>query len=484
MKDFRNLILFLPVFLGGACKGLFAQEQLGLRIDPYQGVNTLLINPAAGAAMPFSWDVNLGEAGVFAGTNYAFIRPATTGSLWGQREDLSMYYGPDITSEDQVPAGSLIFDYFPGERRRYLQGQYTVLGPSALVRLNESNLIGFTTRMRGSAGAQRIPAPTSFYPYSNIVNGDSLLVTPMKATAMAWGEIGLNYIRQINTGNGSAAFGITAKRLQGYEAAFFKNNRAFYATKLRGDSISAIGADIDYGWVGGTIDPSELDAQGSGWAFDLGVHLSDAAADDPASYNWRLGFSLIDIGSIRFQQEAELHHTSPDRRISLGIQDYEDLSFDTWDENIRQFSYQVWRDSTASRIGDRFSMWLPGALSLQGSYRLLPNIVADLTWVQRLPMPGYGVERSNILALTPRYEQRWWGASLPVVWYNYSRLRYGLSLRLGFVTIGTDHLPSWLYKSRWSGSDLYLAVKINPFSADGGSLGFKGGGKNDRCYQF
>jgi hypothetical protein len=94
-----------------------------------------------------------------------------------------------------------------------------------------------------------------------------------------------------------------------------------------------------------------------------------------------------------------------------------------------------------------------------------------------------------ILAVTPRFESHWWGASLPLSILNYEQVRVGLAARLAFFTIGTDHLLSFLGQKKLSGTDFYLSLKINAFNL--GRLGSNGGfgsgnssGRNAKCYRF
>ena len=71
-KNFtRAVLLFLTPTLA------LAQEQLGLRMERYAGVNSLMHNPANNLVSPLKWDVNLVELGVFVDNNYAFIYNAT-----------------------------------------------------------------------------------------------------------------------------------------------------------------------------------------------------------------------------------------------------------------------------------------------------------------------------------------------------------------------------------------------------------------------
>ena len=67
----KNFIWAVLLFLTPTLA--LAQEQLGLRMERYAGVNSLMHNPANNLVSPLKWDVNLVELGVFVDNNYAFI---------------------------------------------------------------------------------------------------------------------------------------------------------------------------------------------------------------------------------------------------------------------------------------------------------------------------------------------------------------------------------------------------------------------------
>ena len=96
-----------------------------------------------------------------------------------------------------------------------------------------------------------------------------------------------------------------------------------------------------------------------------------------------------------------------------------------------------------------------------------------------------------MMYFAPRFEHRWFGASLPVVIYNYEKFRLGVAVRLAYLTIGTDHLVSLFKSNEFTGTSFYVALKFNPFNINwersGGGSGNRnigGRGKAMGCYQF
>jgi hypothetical protein len=68
------------------------------------------------------------------------------------------------------------------------------------------------------------------------------------------------------------------------------------------------------------------------------------------------------------------------------------------------------------------------------------------------------VSRPSEIAITPRYESRSFEANLPVSFYDWNKLRIGLSLRYYYLTIGTEKLGQFFRISNFTGLDLYVAL--------------------------
>jgi hypothetical protein len=171
-----------------------------------------------------------------------------------------------------------------------------------------------------------------------------------------------------------------------------------------------------------------------------------------------------------------------DQSFILPTGDYNRVN--SLDEAVELFSYQTLSDPALSYESGDFGIWLPGALSLQADYAVTPGVFVNATLIHRLPYRSNTVKRGNLLAVTPRFEHRWFSAALPLSIYNYSRVQMGAALRLAFITIGTENLGSFIGQSSFTGTDFYLAVKVNPFKV---GFDFGGGGrrgKNVKCYEF
>lgn len=469
-----------------------AQEQLGIRLDNYAGINGVLLNPAHHLTTPFSWDVNLVEGAQFFDNNYAFLRQTKLTDLLRHGGNSKFLSAPDVDDDNKVPDGTFVVDYYNDGRPRYANALTSITGPSFFVRINENHALGLVTRARFIANGRGVSDNLSYYVYNDRPFFEDFSVDAFNLGAMSWSEVGLNYLYSKETNNGRLGLGVTAKFLQGYEAAYFQSEDDFFLTKLPNDSLSSSPITVNFGYTNTNLgDDFQLQQNGAGVGFDLG--LVYAIGDEEEGYRWKVGFSLMDIGFIRFNQ-AEQHQIVTDDARALLTTDYAGFGgLSDLPTTAETFSEQLLGDPNASFQGEGFSMFLPAAFSLQVEHSFNSAFFVNAAVVQGFKMGQLATTRGSLIALSPRFETRWFGASVPVSLYNFQDINVGLAFRLGFITLGTDNLMSIINAGEFTGTDGYFAIKINPFGigkSDKGpfSSGFKGrskAGKNKvKCYSF
>ena len=212
--------------------------------------------------------------------------------------------------------------------------------------------------------------------------------------------------------------------------------------------------------------------------------------DHEDGYKLKLGAALLDLGYLKFDKNAQAHRLSLDSTVTVQLDAYDqfDLPHDL-DAVIRTFSENSLNDSSATYEGSSFHMALPAALSLQADYGVTAHFYVNALYSQRLPNFNIAARRGNMLAVTPRWQHRWFSVSAPVSVYNWSRVHVGLAARLGWLVIGSDNISGVFFKENYSGADFYFAIKINPFSIgnrseDGGGKRRLGGNGKVKCYTF
>ena len=232
----------------------YSQEQLGLRTENYAGVNSIFLNPANNLTTPFQWDVNLVAAGQFIDNNFGGFQNASIGDLLNAREDV--FLATDFPSDQQFPAGAVVFDFNELGEDKFATVATIVTGPAFMLNF-ENHSFGLFTNFRAAVGGQKIPAVLGYYDYKSVAPGQDYSLFPSGVAGMAWSELGLNYLYKAEIANGTIGIGFNLKYLQGYESFFLKNNKDLSITKMDQDSLTfENGADITFGFTSSSIDLS------------------------------------------------------------------------------------------------------------------------------------------------------------------------------------------------------------------------------------
>jgi hypothetical protein len=461
-----------------------AQEQLGLCLDNYAGVNALTLNPAASATNPLKWDINIVGVGAWFNTNLGYIQKASVPKLLnnlystGPHPDLNMAY---------KGTPSLYFNI--NERNNYsfsLGGR--ILGPSVALNLKNGHSFGLFTGARFMITSHDVTKLASPVEFNKIKYNQAFKIDPFKVAGMSWTELGLNYAYQFDTDTeGGLTVGANVKYLQGFQSFFLNNYNGTTASRANKDTfrIDAIRATAGFTT---SYDTNLFQQNGGGIGFDIGVVIkTDGGNDRP--YGWRLGVSLIDLGNITISGAAEVHSFHSKEAFQLQARDFDSLNVANGSGTnpraaaLAKVDEKISTAQNNTNLGNSFVVGMPSAIQLQADYAFTNNLFVNGLLIQRFRINEVALERENILALTPRYESRWLGASMPISITNMQNLQVGLNARLAFLSIGTERLFSWLGTSKLSGTDFYVALKLNPFQLNlfnkGGS-----GGKKPSCYRF
>lgn len=442
-----------------------------------------MVNPANNLNSPFNWDVNLVAGGFFFENNYGYIRNTHLFEVLKKSDQIVLI--SDVENENTIDDNALILDYYNDNKKNGYLNTF-ISGPSFMVNLNGNHSFGLFTNFRTIISGQNLPNELSYSKFNETPYGESIIIPPFNAAGMTWSELGLNYAFSTSIDAGMLGIGISVKKLFGHEAFYFENKGNADLIQLTEDSISIQTLDAELGFSSSNRDNNfnGLENNGSGWAIDLGATLLIGGTTN--DYQWKFGLSLLDIGQIKFDRNSAVHQVAIDVPTGLDGRDYE--NFDDIDSYIQLFSSQLLNDPAASLTADQFNQWLPGAISLQADYSLNSNFFVGALVNQRLSFKGMpnGVRRSNLIVINPRYESRWFGLSFPFIGHNWQDFRIGSSVRLGFLTIGSDNLGSFFRNKEFSGTDFYFALKINPFkiSEKGPNNSRKSKGKDVKCYKF
>jgi hypothetical protein len=175
-------------------------------------------------------------------------------------------------------------------------------------------------------------------------------------------------------------------------------------------------------------------------------------------YKYKIGVSIIDIGSIKFNKEDVQSQS-----IRLKEPNYFEPNFS---DSILQSIESLDNSSNTKRIRKVNRIHLPTAVSVQFDYNIhKAKFYCFGSIVQGIPISKqrFGMRRANSLMLGARFESRIFDIAVPFSLYDYVTPQVGLSLRLYCFTIGTDKLLSLVSRTKLYGADFYVHVNVPIF---------------------
>jgi hypothetical protein len=175
-------------------------------------------------------------------------------------------------------------------------------------------------------------------------------------------------------------------------------------------------------------------------------------------YHYKIGISILDVGAIDFTQDAELHRFT---NVSKNWVEFDTIQFRGIHNALYNYSNGFYGDPNASYAGDQFRVWLPATVSVQFDYHFKPRFYLSGLWMHPIRFNPQTVWRPAQLAFIPRFENRYFGVSVPFSLFDYKDPRLGLAVRVYSLTIGTDRLGSLLGVSNFNGMDFYFSFRFN-----------------------
>jgi hypothetical protein len=468
-----------------------AQEQLGLRFENYSGAASLALNPASVAASyPLAWDLNLASAGIFASNNILYYENASLFKAFSASDKVAANPSLELGGH---PNPTVYYNFFNDNKSKYVFASSRIDLPSFVMNFESGHSIGFVSALRLLAGSPEMPALSNYYLIKQASQGQTLGVDPFQMGGMSWAELGLNYAYRASLENGDGlAFGLTVKYLMPNQGISINNYTTTRFGMPAAGTVRVDTANVDVAFTSQSNNGQNI--KGNGLGIDVGA-MWVSKPDDEGNYEWKLGFSFLDIGSAKFTAQAETHRVKNRLSFTMTQADLIGLSAgNATTEIFRRISERTLGGANQTQTGTAFSLALPTAMCLQGEYRLSgiadDNLYVGGIMVQRLVRSGSRViTRPNIVAVTPRWETRWFSVMMPLSVLEWRKFNVGLSGRVGFLVLGSDNLLSFFPQKELESGDFYIGFRLNPFnkgrwnSRDGGG-GMRGRSKRVNCFRF
>ncbi len=480
-KFYFSILLFLIAFSG------FSQNYLGLVNNNYGAFNSVLFNPAMGSKTFVGLNLVTYDANVY--NNYL---------RWtGKFNIITALANNKTYFNDTNRFSERFIEERVNGKDKYVTTTMDIRGPSLLVGIGRYQVGYMWNRVRVGmqmSGVDEALARNLYYiGKSTVIDVANIRFTDnhFAINMNAWSESGITGAYAIKDDeNEMLRAGLTVKSLNGLGAMYIKNGGTtfkFYRQpgSTKTDSVLYAQYDLELGFTNEfsydnnpssnldtfTSAHNNFDAQllqnniirkqkrlGKGTSFDLGF-VYEKREGKKSRYKYRAAVSLVDIGKIKYNNTQFSYVTKykgeNEVTINEGLKGYNSRQYDT--AVARRFS-------APSGSFQAFSMALPTTMNVSFDYRIINHVFVNGTWIQSLKSRyTQGIRAFSSLSVTPRYESRWFSASLPIVLNDdYRNLNLGICLSiLNCIYIGSDNIGGAFGIGKISGTDLYGGAAIN-----------------------
>ncbi len=475
MKKAIYFLLFILSFNANA------QDFLGYLNSNYAGVNGIDLQPASIVDNRYKLDILLLANNSCFQNNFFHLKQ---GFMQAPLKDIRTDY---LGYDKEKMATSFI-----------LSNQ--IQGPSFMFTINEKNSIAFNSKARVILNMDNVSTEFLRQLHHNYdvpeLWGKSFLQNGFNLQGMAWGEFGLTYGREVyKTKHHYFKSAVRVKMLQGYGA--FHLNSPASTIKIENDSTLTISnSDIlSYGhsanFDDGKVYFNPFDPNATiGWGGDFGVvyewrprsekHSYEMdgerkSARDENKYKLKVGFSLLDLGTIRFKRGSHTKDFNP----NISHWDVKDID----PTDLVAFDSTVNANFPPLPSEPAYNVNLPTALSVQVDYNIWKNFYINATAFQAIKFNSKATKIHEIsnYSITPRWDYKWFGVYVPVSFNEMGTFRVGASAMFGPFFFGTNNLGP-LYQAEMKGVDFFVGIKVSSLHhKESDSDEDKVSNKNDDC---
>jgi outer membrane protein OmpA-like peptidoglycan-associated protein len=483
-KALLTILIVLSVSISS-----YSQEFIGLRQSNYSGIMGSDLNPASIADSRFKFDLLIFGGYVGGFNNHltfntrkmphwwskSFNSDYESSANWMNNGDLGKLVSVDSAAAFNGSDAQLFeINNNNKERAAFLNMELDVL--NFMITIDRKRAIGFQIRNRTIFNAddvspELIRLASNDFEFQNLFNSN-INDADFNLSFNSWIEYNLSYAQILSDRNQHFfKAGGKLKFLQGVAAAYL------HSTDLKFDiqndtTANSIYANFDYGYsenLGGYIEnktPGDEFTGSSindftsklGLGVDIGViyewrpdwqkykYDMDGKTDlwmrDKNKYKLKVGLAINDIGGMKYQKGG----SSNNFNMSVGVFDLQKFDntkgFTSLDSTLQSFLDSGYVTSDKSDDRD-FYMNLPTHLNLDVDYNIYKNFYAN--FYTRINM-NFGNDQNSVhyptsFALTPRFDHKRWGVSIPLSYNRVAGFRTGLALRLfNYLSIGTGDI--------------------------------------------
>ena len=439
--------IVFSVILAMACSPVISQDWIGFETGNYAGLHRLQMQPADLAGMPYKYDINV----------FSFNTTVVGNDFLPNYKLIEGINGANLAS---------VKDLLDLQSTNYFLKSHFIL-PSIAYSIDEKSAVSAAFSIR-AYGQFTVSDPGIIEILSDAVDEDlenkEYSGESSRLNLYSWSEFKLSYARELfQKDEHKVKAGATLRFIQGLgEVNYFFGDLNL---KVAGDSaLSFLNMDLGYRYNEKIEQLSEGDQFRffglPGFAFDIGAsyeHSDEETKDQFPGYRYKVGFSLSDVGVVRYNAAKR-------RDVQVSVSDVSLSSF----TGITSFEQFV---DTLDRIFDledvessgSYTVALPSVLAFMGDYNFGKNFYASIYQATRFYPNSFNIgqiDPSWRVILTPRYEDSRYGVYLPTQYSSLAGYRAGLSLRWKGITLGSANIISrWFRESGDFVGDIHLIGK-------------------------
>lgn len=470
-KWLQTCFMVLFAFVIMTSLPLVAQERYSLSVSNFSGINGVHLNPAATANSKIFVDVNLATFGFSVDNNFAFVHKEDF-NFWNLIRTNSTFPSAEIRGEG--------FDYSTENELISGFARTDLTGPAFSISLGYHS-VGFFTKAVAVSSVRNLPLDIAILMFEGLdyepLHNVDIQGNDVNTAALSWGEVGFNYaylFKRDHLSNWS--IGLNLRRLFGYSGAYLKVKNADL-TFVNGDTLDIRDLNADAGYaLPIDYDTNEYPGpnpafKGRGIAMDIGIsyrrNKEMKYLTDPSKYCeynylpylYKIGISLLDAGSLRFDNNTQEHQFED---VSAYWQSIDTTEFPNFNMFTRQLSTVFLGDPNASLTEvNNMTINLSTALSVQADYQYYPDWYLSGALILPLKMGEYQVDRPGQIFMSVRYETDLFEVNFPVSLYDFEKPHVGIYGRYSYFSFGTDKLGALMGISDQYGFDFYFSVKYH-----------------------
>ena len=443
--------------------GLLAQEFLGISQSRYAGIQGVYANPAFSTLNQMKREIG-GVGYEFAFSNNFM---GINGTLLNDLRSLTIYtssFRDSYTYDNYSPTA-------PGQSNFLLNT--SIQGPSFTTRLLKERA-GFSiyTRRRSyfnvnnidNAFFKQIYEGFKYQPLQNV----NLQDNNFEFQFMSWKEIAANFsLRVLNVDRHRLVVGVTPKFILGGDAIYLKSNGFNYSV-LNDSTIRVRSANLEFSHSSGFSLPkinftspfSQIlqdlgQSPGTGYCFDLGAFYEFKTSKNADVYRLRVGASLTDLGSIRYQESIFSRDFYLQDSATISLNDFKSL-------DVNKIDTSFINNFLSKPPAEYFSMRLPTAFQLTADFRLNRWMyVAGSAFLPfDVPERFGGVKQIRRFTVTPHLDFEQVSIMLPYSSNNYDQANLGFAFRAKGMWIGTNDFLTLFGSNRQQSLSFFIATKF------------------------